>query len=393
MFTPGEIDRFRDETKGASQVIHFNNAGSALPPDVVREAVIGYLEEEMVCGGYETHAKYLEELEGVYDSLAQLIRAEREEIAVLENATVAWNAAFQSIDWREGDVVLTSQAAYASNYLAYLHLQKRIPIEIRQVPNDSYGQVGTAALDQMIDERVKLVSMVHMPTNGGLVNPAEAIGEITKKHGVLYLLDACQSAGQYPLDVQKIGCDMLSATGRKYMRGPRGTGLLYVNKKVLDRLNPTWVDLHAAEWTGTNEYQVRGDARKFENWESNYAGILGLKKAADYALGIGVDRIWERVLYLGEMLRKKLEAIKGVQVHDQGKIKGGIVTFAVEGRPAAFVQKYLKSRQINVSFTGVPNALLDMKARGLSELIRASVHYYNTEEEIDKLCEVLRSMS
>ena len=389
MFTSKEITRFREETEGTTHVTHFNNAGSALPPDTVKNAVINYLQEEMTLGGYETHAKYLEELEEVYSAIAQLINAKKEEIAMLENATVAWNAAFQAIDFKNGDIVLASQADYASNYLAYLHLRKKVKIDIQVIPNDAHGQVDVAALDQMINERVKLVSIVHIPTNGGLVNPAEDIGKVTKKHGVLYLLDACQSAGQYPLDVQAIGCDMLSATGRKYMRGPRGTGFLYVNNKILSQLTPAWIDLHSAEWVGTNDYQIRKDARKFENWESNYAGILGLKKATDYILDIGIDKIWQRVRYLGELLREKLEAIDGIQVHDLGKVKGGIVTFTMAGKPATSIQKHLKAHQINVSVTGTPNTRLDMESRKLNELVRASVHYYNTEEEITYLCDKL----
>ncbi len=385
MFTEKDITRFRSETAGVKNVVHLNNAGSSLPPDIVRESVLDYLQEEMTYGGYEVHAKYFDEIEGVYDSIARLINAEANEIAVLENATVAWSAAFQAISFQAGDEIICCQADYSSNYLAYLHLQKRLDVKVRIAPNDQFDQVDVAALEGLINETTKLISIVHVPTNSGLVSPVEAVGKVARKHQVLYLLDACQSAGQVPLDVEQIGCDLLSATGRKYLRGPRGTGFLYVSNRIKDQLRPAAIDLHSAEWTATNEYRFRDDARKFENWESNFAGILGLKKAVDYTLETGIEDIWNRVQYLGALLRQKLSTLEKVTVHDVGEVKGGIVTFSVAGYHPDQVKNHLKEYGINISWLGTPNARLDMEARGLTELVRASVHYYNTEEELDQL--------
>lgn len=385
MFAEKDITRFRSETAGVKNVVHLNNAGSSLPPDIVRQSVLDYLQEEMTYGGYEVHAKYFDEIEGVYDSVARLINAEANEIAVLENATVAWSAAFQAISFQAGDEIICCQADYSSNYLAYLHLQKRLDVKVRIAPNDQFDQVDVAALEGLINETTKLISIVHVPTNSGLVSPVEAVGKVARKHQVLYLLDACQSAGQVPLDVEQIGCDLLSATGRKYLRGPRGTGFLYVSNRIKDQLRPAAIDLHSAEWTATNEYRFRDDARKFENWESNFAGILGLKKAVDYTLETGIEDIWNRVQYLGALLRQKLSTLEKVTVHDVGEVKGGIVTFSVAGYHPDQVKNHLKEYGINISWLGTPNARLDMEARGLTELVRASVHYYNTEEELDQL--------
>lgn len=390
MFTENDIKRFRSETAGVNKVIHLNNAGSSLPPDVVRESVLNYLQEEMTCGGYEVHAKYFKEIEGVYDSIARLLNADPCEIAVLENATVAWNAAFQAITFKDGDEIITCQADYSSNYLAYLHLQKKIGVKVKVAPNDQHGQVDVEALDQMVTSTTRLISIVHIPTNSGLVSPVEAIGKVARKHNILYLLDACQSAGQIMLDVKQIGCDMLSATGRKYIRGPRGTGFLYVSQRVKDQLIPAVIDLHSAEWTAVNEYRLRDDARRFENWESNFAGILGLKKAVDYALEVGLESIWDRIQFLGDMLREKLNALDKISTHDVGAVKGGIISFAMEGYSAHEVKTHLKGHGINVSWLGTPNARLDMEARGIEEIVRASVHYYNVEEELDQLIEKLK---
>jgi selenocysteine lyase/cysteine desulfurase len=393
MMTDEQVKRYRNETDGVSKVIHLNNAGASLPPNVVKEAVFSYLEEEMTYGGYETHTRHFEEYEGVYDAVAKLLNAKRSEIAIMENATVGWTAAFLAIDWQDGDIVLTTKADYASNYLSYLHLKRKAAIEIEVIPNDEFGQPDVEAIKSMLNDKVKLVSVTHMPTNSGLVADVEGIGAVVRNHPAFYLVDACQTAGQHPLDVQKIGCDMLSATGRKYLRAPRGTGFLYVNEKIMDQLTPNSLDLHSAEWTSKNEYTIRRDARKFENWEGNRAGVMGLKAAVDYINEVRIDEIWERVQYLGNYARQQMAKIDKVTLRDIGKVKGGIVSFTVEGKTCEEVKQYLFSKGINISWNGLANTFLDMDERGLTEVARAGVHYYNNEEEIDALCDRLKEIS
>jgi selenocysteine lyase/cysteine desulfurase len=305
---------------------------------------------------------------------------------------MAWNMAFSSIAFSKGDRILTSVSEYASNFLGYLHLKKKLDISIEVIPNDEYGQTSVDALSNMMDERVRLISITHIPTNNGLVNPAEAIGEIVKKYDCLYLLDACQSIGQYPVDVQKIGCHMLSATGRKYLRAPRGTGFLYVNRHKTDTLTPPFPDLHSADWISEEEYEFRTDARKFENWESNYAGIAGLNAAVKYADGLGIEKIWDRVQYLASNLREALNTVDGITVWDTGRVKSGIVTFTDSNHSATDIQEYLFNRNINVSVSPKNSTLIDMNARNLDELVRASVHYFNTEKEIEILVRTLNNM-
>ena len=391
MFSAKDIEKFRTETDGVQKVIHLNNAGSSLPPNAVRDAVIQYVAEEATYGGYETHTKYFEQIELTYDVIANLINASREEIALVENATAAWNGAFQAIDWQDGDEIITNQSDYASNYIAYLH--HPCDLEIKVIPNLPNGDLDLEAFEAMITSKTKLVSITHMPTNGGLVAPSEAIGKICKKHDALYLLDACQSAGQYPLDVRAIGCDMMSVTGRKYLRGPRGTGFLYVSKAVLPELSPYYLDLHSANWTGKDSYEIRSDARKFESWEGSRANTMGLKVACEYILEIGIENIWKRVQHLGDYLRTELSVLEGVQIHDIGTVKSGIVSFTVDGKSANEVKEYLFEKKINVSWNGVSNTYLDMTARGLNEIVRASVHYYNTEEEVDAFIKELKQLS
>ncbi|WP_437927278.1 aminotransferase class V-fold PLP-dependent enzyme [Sorangium sp. So ce291] len=386
-----DIAALRRDTPACASVVHFNNAGASLPPAVVVDTVVEHLRREAAVGGYEAQAEAAARLEAVYGSVARLIGAEPGEIALIENATRAWDMAFYSVRFGPGDRILTAQAEYASNYIAFLQVARRTGAEIVPVPSDESGAVSLSELDRLLDERVKLIAITHVPTNGGLINPAEAIGRRARAAGVPFLLDACQSVGQMPVDVEAIGCDMLSATGRKYLRGPRGTGFLYVRRALLDRLEPPFLDLHAARWTAPDRYEVRPDARRFESWESSIAGRLGLGAAVDYALRLGLPAIRDRVFALAERLRARLAELPGVTVRDVGAERCGIVTFTRAGEDAAAVKARLGAQAIHVSVSTAAGTLLDFEARGIPDLVRASVHYYNDESEIDRLVAALAS--
>jgi selenocysteine lyase/cysteine desulfurase len=386
---PIDVTRARRETPGCERVLHFNNAGAALMPTPVIDTVTTHLEREAQIGGYEAADEAAEALERVYDSAARLLNCTRDEIAVIENATRAWDMAFYAIPFQPGDRIVTARAEYASNYIAYLQTARKTGAVVDVVPDDETGQLSVEALRQMADERVRLIAITHVPTNGGLVNPAAEIGAVAREVGALYLLDACQSVGQMPVDVNEIDCDLLSVTGRKFLRGPRGTGLLYVRRSALEQLEPPLLDLHAAEWVAPDRYILRDDARRFENWETNVAAKLGLGAAIEYALGWGLEPIWALVSPLAERLRKQLSALPGVVVRDLGAVRCGIVSFTVEGADLTALRDALRAQDINISVSPRTYTLLDMQARALPALLRASVHYYNTEDEIARFCEAL----
>jgi cysteine desulfurase / selenocysteine lyase len=385
-----DIARARRETSGTQTVAHFNNAGSSLPPDCVTEAQIAHLRLEAQFGGYEARERADAAIARTYVAVADLIGAAPDEIAVVENATRAWDMAFYSIPFKPGDRILTAMAEYSSNYIAYLQIARAKGVRVEVVPSDDTGQLDVAALERMMNERVRLISVTHVPTNGGLVNPAVEIGAVAKRYGALYLLDACQSVGQMPVDVNAIGCDMLSATARKFLRGPRGVGFLYVRRSVIAQLEPVMLDLHAAEWVSPERYDIVPDARRFENWETNYAAKIGMGVAVDYAQGWGLPAIWVRVSALAETLRARLNAIPGCAVRDLGLVRCGIVTFTLVGRDPEAIKAELARRGVHVSVTTVAGTRLDMELRGLTSMVRASVHYFNTEDEIERLCDALR---
>ena len=382
-----DLAAVRADTPNCEKLLHFNNAGASLTPQPVYDAVIAHLDLEQRIGAYEAEAAASETIEDFYDALAEMLCCHRDEIAFVENATRAWDMAFYSLPLEAGDQILTHSSEYASNYMAYLQQARRRGLKVDVVPSDQYGQIDVAALESMINERTRLISINHIPTQNGLVNPAEKVGEVASKHGIFYLLDACQAVGQMPIDVSRIKCDLLTGTGRKFLRGPRGTGFLYVRRSILDRLDPPFVDLRSGNWIDRDSFEFAPGAKRFENWESYVAGRVGLSHAVRYALNIGLDNIQSRVVELAEQLRAQLAQIKGITVKDPGENKCGIVTFHKQDEDAFKLAARLRASQINISVTKAASARLDSQYSERHDFARASVHYFNSEAEVERFCE------
>ncbi|MEQ9641265.1 MAG: aminotransferase class V-fold PLP-dependent enzyme [Alphaproteobacteria bacterium] len=387
-----DIDRARAETPGCAHVAHLMACGAGLMPAPVLEALKDHLDLEATIGGYEAAARAEPAVERTYDAIAEMLNCHRDEVAVMENATVAWQMAFLSLPFQPGDRILTAVSEYASNYIAFLQLARRVGVTVDVVPNDEHGQLDVARLAGMIDERVKLIAVTHVPTNGGLVNPAEAIGKVARDAGVPYLLDACQSVGQMPIDVAAIGCDFLSATGRKYLRGPRGTGFLYARRAILDKVEPPILDLHSASWTAPDRFEMEPSARRFENWENYVAGKIGLGVAVDYAMEWGLAEIEAYVAPLAEHFRDEIRALPGGRVHDLGERRCGIVGFSLDGVEPDTAIAAAAAEKINISRSHVTSTRLDMQPRDLELINRVGLHYYNTEEEVDRLVKLLAKL-
>lgn len=387
-----DINSFCSDTPGIKDHIHFNNAGASLPPKVVTDAVIQYTLEESMIGGYEAMLKYQQATANVYTAIGKMIHAAPSEIALLGSATAAWLGAFQALELKDNDTILCSEAEYASNYLGFLRRQKDVKFNIKIVPSTAQGEIDVTALEAMIDKRVALIAITHIPTNGGLVNPASKVGAIANKYKIPYLLDACQSIGQLPINVKEIGCDFLSATGRKYLRAPRGTGFLYVNHSILEKLNPHQIDNWGAQWTGLNSYNLQAGAKRFETFEKNYGLIMGLGKAVEYHLASDEQERYDYIKALAQNARDQIGQIPGCEVKDIGIEKCGIVTFSASSMTSQNLVKALHENGIATSLSAPHGALIDALKRNLGELVRASFHYYNTEAELARFIEVLRKL-
>ncbi|QDQ40194.1 aminotransferase class V-fold PLP-dependent enzyme [Legionella geestiana] len=387
------INKLREDTIGCMQVLHFNNAGAALQPNPVITSVKSHIDLEALIGGYEAAEAVKDDNELFYDLAACLINCSRDEIAYTNNATHAWNMAFYSIAFKANDKIITSISEYASNYLAFLHVAKRNNVVIDIIPNDEHGQLDIEELRKKIDGRVKLIAITHVPTQGGLINPVKEVGAIAQQYNIRFLLDATQSIGQMPIDVTDLKCDFLCATGRKFLRGPRGTGFLYVSKNAIQECSPPFITLNSATLINVDSYVLANSASRFETWEQNIAAKLGLKTAIQYSLDLGLQEIWKRIQHLSKLLRQHLAEIDGVKIQDLGINKCGIISFSCKNKSPNELKNYLATKHMNVSVSSQKIAPLDLIQRKITSLIRASVHYYNTEEEIVVFCDELRKFT
>jgi selenocysteine lyase/cysteine desulfurase len=379
-----DVAAARAVTPGCGSVLHLNHAGASLTPQPVLDAVIAHLQLEATTGGYEAAAAAADRLAHTYDALAALLGCASDEIALTDSATRSWQSAVNALPLSAGQQVITTRAEYGSNGIALVQLKARTGCEIVLVDDDVDGQVDLDGLARALeDDRVAMVSLTHVPTQGGLVNPAAEVGRLCRAADVLFVLDACQSAGQLPLDVRELGCQILTGTGRKFLRGPRGTGFLYIERELAQQLDPPMIDTGPALWVSPDRYELRPDTRRFEMFESFVAGRVGLGVAVDHALGWGIEAIAARNAELASGLRERLREIPGVRVHDRGKQLCAITTFTVDGVAADEVADRLRAQGTNVSVSRAGSAQFDLPRRGLQELVRASVHYVTTDEELD----------
>ncbi|WID99927.1 aminotransferase class V-fold PLP-dependent enzyme (plasmid) [Bosea vestrisii] len=386
-----ELARLRADTPGLRHQTFLLSCGASLMPRPVHDAMRAYLDLELMQGGYgaaETEAKKLDD---VYPSIARLLNASPDEIALVENATVAWQLAFQSFQFHLGDAVITAEAEYAANYVMLLQARKRYGIEIRICPSNAFGEIDVEALSALIDSRVRLIALTWIPTNGGLANPAAEVGRIARAHGVPYLLDACQAVGQLPIDVEALGCDFLAGTARKFLRGPRGAGFLYVNSRMMTTLEPPMIDHYGAPWVSIDRYELRPDARRYESWENNYAARIGMGIAADYAIAIGLDRIESRCNHLARRFRDGLGLQRGARLHDLGQAPSAIVSFTLDGVDSNDVVSHARSHKVSISTSMASSTRIDAERRNLRTLVRVAPHYFNDESEVDHALEVIGS--
>lgn len=386
------VDTVRADTVGVERTIHFNNAGSSLPPTPVVDAMVDYLRAEQVSGGYETVADNLEQLDDVYTATATYLGCESDEVAFVAGAGDGWWRAFSAIDLAPGDRILASHSEYQANAFGFMQAADR-GVSLEVVPNDEDGLIDVDALVDMLDERVKLVSLTHIGMANGAIQRAGEVGRAVADHQAIYLLDSCQAAGQLPLDVDDLGCDFLVYTGRKWMRGPRGTGILYARNSVLDKLGTQpFIDGRSAHWLDAGGYSLEPGARRFEYGEQHFSGKVGLGVATRYMLDVGVDAITERTQALGHMLRAGLEELPQVEVHDEGVLRGGAVCFTVRGTASIDNGLFLREQGLQISVPGRRNSQYDIGRRGIDAVYRAAPHYFNTEDEVERAIELIEGI-
>lgn len=388
-----DIGSLRAATPGVGHRVHLDNAGAALVTRRTLDRVVDHLRLEAEIGGYEAAAARVDELAAVRSSIAALLGGRPDEVAVTTGDTAAWAKAFWGFvhggGVRAGDTVVVDRVVYNSHHFAVLQAARRMELTVEVVGPGADGTLDLMALERVLEQTPALLTLTHVPTHSGAVAPVGEAGRLANAAGVPFFLDACQSVGQLPVDVGEIGCDVLTATGRKWLRGPRGTGLLWVRRGLVDRFDPPGIDTAAAEWTEPDRVELHPDARRFEEFEQPHAAVLGLGAAVDQLLELGIDAVSSRVTELAAHLRRTLEATPGVRTTDGVGPASGIVTFVHDDlRPAEVVDR-AGSVGINVGRSRAPMAMLDLPVRGLDEVVRVSPHVYSTAAELDRFVELL----
>ncbi|HEY4816933.1 MAG TPA: aminotransferase class V-fold PLP-dependent enzyme [Candidatus Acidoferrum sp.] len=389
------VKQWRDDTPGCGNQIHFNNAGAGLMPSSVLDAIVGHLNREANFGAYESADDAEAAGADAYATVAKVLGTQPRNIAVVENSTVAFFQALSAFDFKPGDVIVTTRNDYISNQLAYLSLARRHGVEVRRAADLPGGGADPQSVKELLrDSRVRLLAVTWVPTNSGLMQPVEALGEVAEAAGVPYLVDGCQAVGQISVDVTKLRCDFFSGTARKFLRGPRGIGFLYVSDQALKRGDfPLYIDMRGADWVSADSFAPASDARRFENWEFAYSLVLGLGEAARYALEVGVERGGARARELAATLRRKLSEVGGIRVLDRGSELAAIVTIEVARWDATELSNLLRERGINSSASLRAYAVIDMDEKRAASALRLSPHYYNTDEEIERVVEELRGVT
>jgi selenocysteine lyase/cysteine desulfurase len=383
-FSAAEVEKLRAETPGVSKRLHLDNCGASLMPSPVLRAVREHLALEEKLGGYVAHEQQSVAHEHVYSSLAGLLGGQAKNYALTSSAVDAWNKAFYSVPFRPGDNLVTAFNEYCSNYVAFLQQARRFGVEIRVVKAAPDGSLDVGHLESLVDARTKLIAVAAVPSSSGQVNPVADIGRIAREKGIYYLLDACQAVGQLPVNVEEIGCDMLTGTSRKFVRGPRGVGFLYASDRVLAELEPAMLSNQAAAWVEDNRYELRPDARRFEDWERSVGNQLAFGAALDYLMSLGPERAFASTQARALELRRKLALVNGVAMTCPEGAHAAIVTFNKQGLAAPEVKKRLEAQGIAVQVASVVHTRLDLAARGIDTTVRVSPHYYNTSGEIDR---------
>jgi selenocysteine lyase/cysteine desulfurase len=387
---------WRNDTPAAvAGRIHLNNAGAALMPLPVQAAITEHIDREMKMGGYEAADAARDDIAATYDEVGALVGAAGRNIAIVENATVAFAQALSAFDFERGDVIVTTNNDYISNQLMYLSLARRAGVEVVRAGDMPEGGVDPDSVSRLVrDRQPRIVAVTWVPTNSGLVQPVAEIGAICADAGVPYLVDACQAAGQIVIDVQQLQCDFLSATARKFLRGPRGVGFLCVSDRMLQQdCAPLWIDMRGARWTEADSYALAADATRFENWEFAYALVLGLGTAAAYARDVGVAEAGAYAAELAQYARQQLAEIPGARVLDQGARLAAIVTVEIDGFDARELVVQLREQAIATSATLRDYAVIDMDSKNARSALRVSPHYYNTRRDVDGLVWALDALA
>ncbi len=379
---------------GGKPIIYMDNACMTLKPRQVVEAMADYYHRLSACGGRSVHKLATEvtvKFEESRERMRRFLSAnEHREIVFTRNTTEGINLVSRSLGLKKGDIVVTTDKEHNSNLVPWLRLRDERGVRHVVLKSREDGTLDVEAFKALMSKRVRLVAMVHTSNLDGYTIPAEEVAEIAHDRGSLVLLDGAQSAPHREVDVQKLNVDFYAFSVHK-MLGPTGTGVLYGEYELLERLDPFIVGGDTVERTSYDGYKMLKPPAKFEAGLQDYAGVIGAAAAAEYLMNVGRRRVHEHEVRLNTLLTRGLREVPGASVigPEDPALRGGITSFNIEG---------IEPHDIAMILDEVANIMIRsgqhcvhswFSARGIKGSARASLYLYNTEEEVRTFLDVL----
>jgi len=370
--------RLRDQMPITKKWAYFDHAAVAPLSGPARQAMQAWLDQA-ACEGDTIWLDWAQQLQATRQSVAQLIGAELEEIALVPNTTAGINLVAEGLDWHAGDNVVTLDDEFPSNLYPWMHLE-RLGVETRRVPTEQ-GRVDLEKLATACDDRTRVVSVSWVGYSTGYRRDVAAIAEIAHRQGALFFLDAIQGLGIFPLDVSKTKVDCLAADGHKWLLGPEGAGVAYVSRACLDRLTPTSVGwnsvVHAADFSRI-ALDLKPTAARYEGGSHNMAGFLALGASLDLLLELGTQNIACAILDFTDRAAEELTQLGASLCSPRSASESsGILSMELPGYDPTAVRRHCLEQGVAIACRG--------------GRLRVSAHAYNDGNDLAKLIDVLRS--
>lgn len=374
--------------------VYVNSAAASPPPRQVVDTSIDYLQKTASLGPYlpSFREEVYQKIEETREKAAKFIGAKTSEMAFVKNGTEGINFIANGLTWNKGDEIILADIEFHSNYTPWLKLRDKKKVHLKIIKTDFSGVIDVNLIEQEISNRTKLITVSHLSNASGALQHIEKICEIAKKRDVLTLINASQTLGLIPINVQELDCDFLTGCGRKWLRGPEGSGILYIRESLVESIEPTIIGWGGTTWDfETNEYYYLSTARRVEAGCPIVPSILGLGAAIDYAQNIGIEEIVTKVEALTRYSFQQLSVIEGIAIYGPKNIENrlAIIPFNVEGLHPDEITNYLEKNNIIIeSGTFMANMLL--QHYGINKMVRISPHYFNTKVEIDFIVTLIK---
>ncbi len=386
-FNVSEIDeQIRRDFAVTKKTIYMNNGAVAPTPLSTIKAVTDFMLKCAEAGpdAPQTSDYVVSLLDELRTRVAHLINCERDEVVLVQSTTEGLNMVANGIGWQKGDAIVArgGRHEHYANYLPWVSLSQRKGVQLRELAVDESGYFGMGELEKSM-KGARMVTMSHALYNTGAIMPLEEVGRIAKENNALFCVDAAQSAGTIPIDVKKIGCHFMAFPGFKWLCGPTGIGALYCSKEASEMLTPPAIGIESAALSDQNVIAYFDMPTRLQAGFRNFPGAAGLEASMRYILRVGIEQVRKRNMKVANALRGEIGKMPGVKMYgpDDEDRRTSIVAFTATDDSSAIVKKLEQN--------GIIFAARDI---GGKKAVRASPHFFNSEEEAATAASYVKSL-